>query len=241
MEKQYFKCYELFYKIGKDLPQDLKAQYYDALMEYGLYWTLPTDPIIKSLMQWPMFSIDKSDELSEAKSEYMKWNKNATKDRDKLTNHIKTEKNREKQTQTEKNTWSNKKNIEVIEDIEDNRSNKKNNIIKNKYLDFVYLASDEYEKLTQQLGKKQTDELIEKLNNYIWSTWKKYKSHYFTLLNRAKKETPTATNYEKEKILERHRAMINEQINSFTSQSKQNAATPNQEGWYNRRDDIELG
>ena len=114
MEKQYFKCYELFYKIGKELPTEIKAQYYDALMEYGLYWTLPTDPIIKSLMQWPIFSIDKSDELSETKSEYMKWNKNATKDRDKLTNHIKTEKNREKQTQTEKNTWRNKKNIEVI-------------------------------------------------------------------------------------------------------------------------------
>jgi hypothetical protein len=50
-EKTYFKCYELFYRIGKELPVELKAQYYDALMEYGLNGNLPTDPVILSLLQ----------------------------------------------------------------------------------------------------------------------------------------------------------------------------------------------
>ena len=73
-----------------------------------------------------------------------------------------------------------------------------------------------------------TNQLIDKLNNYLGSTGKRYKSHYFTILSWARKENTTHTNLEKERLLERHRAMINEQINSFTSQSKQNAEATNQ-------------
>ena len=51
MQKDYFKCYELFHKIGKELPAELQAKYYIALMEYGLYGTIPDDPVIKSLLQ----------------------------------------------------------------------------------------------------------------------------------------------------------------------------------------------
>lgn len=235
MEKQYFKCYELFHKIWKELPQELQAKYYVALMEYGLYWVEPTDPVIKSLMQWPMFSIDKSEEISATKSEYMKGNQNAKKDRDKLGNHIKTEKNRDIQTQTEKNTWSNKEvirsNKEVIEDI---WSNKKN-INKKVYLDFVYLAPEEHEKLVAQLWEGLTNDLIEKLNNYIWSTWKKYKSHYFTILNRAKKEQPHASNNELMK--ERERARIRQEAQEILNRNNSlNGETQNQTA--NRRGDF---
>lgn len=219
MEKQFFRCYELFYKIWKELPDDLKTEYYESLMEYGLYGNEPTNPIIKALLLWPMYSINKSDEISAAKSEYMKGNQNARKNRDKLGNRIKTEKNREEQTQTEKNTWSIrsiKKNKEDIRSIEDNNKEK---IYKKKYLDFVYLAPTEYDKLTELYGIKQTGELIDKLNNYIGSTGKRYKSHYYTILNRAKKETNVAPK-QSEAMRERERLRIRQEAEQILNSNK---------------------
>lgn len=237
MEKLYFRCFELFYKIGKELPVDseLKVKYYEALMEYGLYGTEPTDPMIKALLLWPMYSIDKSEEISHAKSEYMKGNQNARKSRDKLINPIKTEKNRDKQNLTEKNIWSNKKNRR-IEDIEDIRSNNKEKINKKKYLDFVYLAEEEHTKLIELYGIKQTEDLIDKLNNYIGSTWKRYKSHYYTILNRAKKETTTAPK-QNEILKERERLRIRQEAEQiFNSNGSTNGKT--QDTTSNRRADI---
>lgn len=52
---------------------------------------------------------------------------------------------------------------------------------KKKYLDFVELTDEEYEKLKEKLWSKR-EQAITELNNYIWSSWKKYKSHYFTIL-----------------------------------------------------------
>ena len=211
MQKSYFKCFRLFLDTGKKIadPQ-LKAQYYESLLEYWLDGVKPSDPIIDALLTSAMYSIDKTDHISESKSEYMKWNQNAKKDRDKLGNHIKTEKNREKQTQTEKNTWSN---------IEEYRSNKKS-INKNKYLDFVYLASDEYEKLVNQLGDKLTNELIDKLNNYIGSTWKRYKSHYFTILNWSKKEWAVTSRSQAEAMKERERQRIRDEAQAILNSNK---------------------
>jgi len=68
---------------------------------------------------------------------------------------------------------------------EKNNKNKKEN---NKILDFVYLSNSELNKLKKEIGENETKKRIEKLNIYIWSTWKKYKSHYFTILNWSKKE-----------------------------------------------------
>ena len=103
--KQFFKCYELFYRTWKNLPDDIRVKYYDALMEYWIYWTEPTDPIILSLLQWAMHSIDKTDTKRKEKSEYMQWNQNAVKTFEKGIKQRKTEKNRDEQNQTEKNIW----------------------------------------------------------------------------------------------------------------------------------------
>ena len=176
-EKTYFKCYELFYRIGKELPVELKAQYYDALMEYGLNGNLPTDPVILSLLQWPIYSIQKTEEQKKQKSEYMKWNKNAVKNFDNILKQRKTENDREKHIERIRN------NIEIKE-------NNKENIkeIKKKYLENVFLTDDEYEKLVEKYGKWTIERKIEDLNNYIGSKWKKYKSHYFTILERLRRE-----------------------------------------------------
>lgn len=90
-QKKYFKCFELFYRTWKNLPTEIKAKYYDALMEYGLYWTEPDDPVILSLLQWAMYSIDKFDTHRKKTSKSMEWNSNAEKTWEKHTKQIKTD------------------------------------------------------------------------------------------------------------------------------------------------------
>jgi hypothetical protein len=69
-----------------------------------------------------------------------------------------------------------------------NDNNDNNEKKKIKHLDFVYLFEDEYKKLIEQIGEDKTKKTIEKLNCYIGSKGKKYKSHYFTILNWIKME-----------------------------------------------------
>ena len=54
---------------------------------------------------------------------------------------------------------------------------------KKQYLEFVYLTEDEYVKLCDIEGKSYADRFINKLNDYIGSKGKKYKSHYYTIRN----------------------------------------------------------
>ena len=112
--KDYFVCYELFYKTWKDLPDDLRIKYYDSLMEYGLYWTIPEDVVIKSLLTPAMYSIEKTNEKRKQKSEYMKGNSNAVKTFEKGIKQRKTDSNRTEQKETYKD-------IEDIEDIKENK------------------------------------------------------------------------------------------------------------------------
>ena len=71
---------------------------------------------------------------------------------------------------------------------------------KKRFRDFVFLTKEEHKKLVQRYGEQPTQKLIDSLNRYIGQSGKKYKSHYFTLLNFAKrdllKELPTPENAE---------------------------------------------
>ena len=51
------------------------------------------------------------------------------------------------------------------------------------FLEFVYLTKTEHGRLIDRIGEKKTDDMINKLNNYIGSKGEKYKSHYHTILN----------------------------------------------------------
>lgn len=51
-----------------------------------------------------------------------------------------------------------------------------------KYLEFVFLSQEEYEKLISKFGKEAITAQITSLNNYIGSKGKRYKSHYHTIL-----------------------------------------------------------
>ncbi len=67
------------------------------------------------------------------------------------------------------------------------------------YSKFVELTKSEYEKLIEKFGEIETLNFIERLNNYIGSTGKKYKSHYYTILSWSRKnvkEKPKSNSWE---------------------------------------------
>jgi len=60
---------------------------------------------------------------------------------------------------------------------------------KDKYLEFVYLSKEEFQKLKTYFGSDVAVNLrIASLNDYIGSKGVKYKSHYHTILNWARKD-----------------------------------------------------
>ncbi len=71
----------------------------------------------------------------------------------------------------------------IIKLIEKHQNKKKKE--KKKYLDYVYLTDEEYEKLVLQFGGEETRNWIEKLDYYIAShgCFTKYKNHYKTILS----------------------------------------------------------
>ena len=54
---------------------------------------------------------------------------------------------------------------------------------KKRYLDYVYLTDDEYNKLLELFWKEKLNRELLKLNEYIGSKWVKYESHYHTIRN----------------------------------------------------------
>jgi hypothetical protein len=63
-----------------------------------------------------------------------------------------------------------------------------NNDKKDIYSEFVRLKKGEYSKLVEGLGEARAKEMIQRLNDYIGSTGKRYKSHYHTILNWVRKD-----------------------------------------------------
>ena len=59
-----------------------------------------------------------------------------------------------------------------------------------KYGEFVVLTTDEYNRLKERFGQDTVDKYIERLDNYIGSKGKQYKSHYRTILMWIDKDTP---------------------------------------------------
>ena len=51
-----------------------------------------------------------------------------------------------------------------------------------KLMEFVYMTREEHDKLCDKYTDKRVREYVERLNNYIGSSGKRYKSHYHTIL-----------------------------------------------------------
>ena len=230
MEKFYF--FNSFLDTARAIEdKDLRLKYLMAVAEYWLEWKESDDPIIKALMVQTQFVLDRSKELSDSKSEKMKGNQNARKNWEKQSKQTKTEWNRQKQKKQEE---------EVEEEVEievEEESIKKEKNNKKKFLEFVLLTEEEYEKLVNQFWVKITNELIDRLNNYIWSTGKRYKSHYFTILNRARKELPQ--NNQQELLKERERQRIREEAQEILNRNRNINAESISKPTYDRRADLQ--
>jgi len=73
---------------------------------------------------------------------------------------------------------------ELVRNSDPNVSvNDSSNDSKNRYGDFVRLTVSEYAKLVARFGEDGTRERITRLDNYIGSKGKRYKSHYHTILS----------------------------------------------------------
>ena len=59
------------------------------------------------------------------------------------------------------------------------------------YGEFVSLTEKQHQQLIARFGANDAEKRIERLNNYLGSTGKRYKSHYHTILNWASKDAPT--------------------------------------------------
>lgn len=51
------------------------------------------------------------------------------------------------------------------------------------FKEYVVMTQGQYDQLAEKLGKSVLNEYVERLNNYIGSQGKKYKSHYHTILS----------------------------------------------------------
>lgn len=67
-----------------------------------------------------------------------------------------------------------------------------------KFIDHVLMTKEEYEKLLKELGEAKTQEMIKRLDAYIGSKGKKYKSHYKTILSWILKDEKDKIPQEKE-------------------------------------------
>lgn len=61
---------------------------------------------------------------------------------------------------------------------------------KQSYSEFVFMTSEEYGKLLDEYGPSKTQEMIDRLNDYIGSKGAKYRSHYHTIKNWIRKDGP---------------------------------------------------
>ena len=89
------------------------------------------------------------------------------------------------ENQCKSNAIASRKHMPIEDENEDEIKDdiKKEKEDKVRHLSFVFLLKEEYEKLIIRFGEEGTSERIYKLNNYIGSKGKKYKSHYHTILS----------------------------------------------------------
>ena len=159
-----------------------RAELWQAIMEYWMFGKEPPQKFKRDFVN-VRFILDKSKSLKQKRSDAWKqhtWNQYTQWD-----------------SKRKSNQQAQKTSVEQMEQVGTNGTNKNKNKNKNinikeenikeekkKYLDFVLLTDDEYNKLLNIFWKERLDKEIAKLNNYIGSSWKKYKSHYFTIRQR---------------------------------------------------------
>ena len=160
-----------------------KAERIDAVFYWQSTWQIMEnlDPLVAMLISLQIQEWIKDNE---------NYEKVCEKNRENGLKWGRPKKNRTVISETQRNPTKPKK-ADNDYDSEYDNDNKKENILKEKkekHLEFVKLTPSEFEKLKQNYWIKATNEFIARLNNYIWSKWDHYKSHYYTIINRMKKD-----------------------------------------------------
>lgn len=168
-EKFYF--FNSFLGTARELKDpELQAKYLMAIAEYGLEGKESDDPIIRALMNQTKFTLDRSIELSEQKSEKMKGNKNA----EKSFSSKKNNQNRQKQTKTE----TNRQKQEVEEEVEEENKIKEKNKKEKSEDAFASLTVGTYfESLSSEVQKAYLDFLKNREAMKIKNTPEATKQH----------------------------------------------------------------
>jgi len=248
MEKNYFKCFRLFLDTWKKISDiNLKAQYYEGLLEYWLNGTKPTDPIIDALLTSAMYSIDKSDEERERKSESMKGNLNAVKTWENISKQSKTDINSNEQIKT----YEEKKNKEEYK--KNKEDNNTNTVMCNKLHD-EYWFEKFWNEYPVKKDKKKAQEKFQRLSldkrrlaiEWIFKLrqsdqWKKWFIPLpTTYLNWERREDEVENkSFWIEQLKEKERQRIREEAQAILSPKQNENGQSIQTEWYNRRSDFE--
>ena len=100
--------------------ESLRLKYLYAVINYGLKWIEPEDPILRSLIISAKLKIQKNAEVSKARSEKMKGNKNSLKDWTKLWNPVKTDKTEKTESDRQNRKNRNEQTNQITDLIDDN-------------------------------------------------------------------------------------------------------------------------
>jgi len=162
----------------------------DLLTKSGIKW----DPynegawekcqgVLTKLSGMKMIKVD----TDQSSIEITNWDKRQ--ERTAQTPYERVKKHRENKVKIE-NDNENETVITKMITTEENRIEENRIDIKSIYSEFknVKLTNDEFLKLTERIGEKNTNIIIEELGGYIASTNKRYASHYATLLNWARRK-----------------------------------------------------
>lgn len=205
------------------LDHDTQAKVIFAYVKYQLYWELPdpSDVLVYSIFMAKKFDLDAIKNRADAsRSNGMLWwaprgNSNA----------VKTWEKGIKQPRTTCGQPSGNLEQPIEREIE-REIEWENKNRKQKYMDFVFLTETEHSRLVDKFWLSKTNYWIDRLNSYIGQIWtgsasKRYKSHYFTILNRDRREWwKSSGDFAKEQALANHRKKIREQIDEYFSSNE---------------------
>lgn len=189
--------YRSFYEAVKDLPPEEFKKAVSAILEYGLNGI---EPESSGGIEWMVYTLTKPqlDANQKRRENGGKGGRPVTEEKQRIT---KTELN---QNQTEAN---NNQSVTKAEPKEKEKVKEKDKAkVKEKellaapspkreiYGEFgnVLLTGEEFKKLVDSLGSKKTSDYIERLSSYLAQTGKRYKSHYATILNWSRRDTPVS-------------------------------------------------
>lgn len=203
------------------LDKDTQARVIYAYVDYQLHGTIPdsSDTLVYSIFMAKKFDLDAIISRANAsRANGMLWwapkgNSNAGKTWEKVSK------------QPSPNLEQPRGNLEQpIEREIERKVEIENKNKKERFMDFVFLTESEHTSLVNKFWLTKTNYWIDRLNSYIGqigvgAASKKYKSHYFTILNWERREWGKDGSFAKDQALERERSHIREQYLSSIESS----------------------